>query len=80
METERGIAFNVRDVASSAGVSTATVSRVLNDVGNVSPDTKERVLVAIAQLHYSPNIHASELGRASAGVPRRRDIRSECDR
>lgn len=76
MGVERGIAFKVRDVASSAGVSTAAVSRVLNDIGNVSADTKQRVLVAVAQLQYKPNIHAAELGRANAGIPRRRDIRT----
>lgn len=66
---------SVKDVAKFAGVSTATVSRVLNDLGNVSGDTKERVLVAIARLQYQPNLHAAELGRAHAGVPRRRGHR-----
>ena len=64
---------NVKDVATVAGVSTATVSRVTNDLGNVSEVTRRRVLAAISRLGYRPNLFASELGRANAGIPRRRD-------
>lgn len=48
------------DIAAHAGVSTATVSRVFNGVGQVSKETKLRVLTAIDQLGYerpSPEMH-----------------------
>jgi LacI family transcriptional regulator len=43
------------DVAARAGVSTATISRVINSSGYVSEDLRERVLKAVAELNYSPN-------------------------
>ena len=46
------------DVAQLARVSTATVSRCLNDPGKVSPSTRERVQEAIASLGYTPNFAA----------------------
>jgi DNA-binding LacI/PurR family transcriptional regulator len=65
---------SVRDVARLAGVSTATVSRVVNNTTNVSEHAKRRVLVAIEKLQYRPNLYATELGRANSGVPKRRKI------
>lgn len=44
----------VKDIALAAGVSTATVSRVLNDKAGVDENAKERVLSAIAELGYTP--------------------------
>jgi DNA-binding LacI/PurR family transcriptional regulator len=49
------------DVAKKAGVSTATVSRVLNEMGPVRPGTRARVLKAIKDLDYQPNLHARSL-------------------
>jgi DNA-binding LacI/PurR family transcriptional regulator len=43
------------DVATQAGVSYQTVSRVINDSPNVSPSTRRRVLEAIKALGYQPN-------------------------
>lgn len=40
----------LQNVAASAGVGIATVDRVLNDRGGVSPDTARRVLLAARQL------------------------------
>ena len=51
----------VRDVAAQAGVSTATVSRVLNGVVSVEPTLVDRVLEACAELHYQPNRAARTL-------------------
>ncbi|MFC5823985.1 LacI family DNA-binding transcriptional regulator [Nonomuraea insulae] len=53
----------IGDVAQLAGVSNQTVSRVLNDHPNVRPDTRERVLEAIRQLNYRPNLMARGLVR-----------------
>jgi DNA-binding LacI/PurR family transcriptional regulator len=49
------------DVASLAGVSHQTVSRVLNDLPNVRPETRERVLAAIEKLGYRRNLAARAL-------------------
>ena len=65
----------VRDVARFAGVSTATVSRVLNNAGRVSSSARSKVMRAVSSLRYRPNEHASELGRANAGIPRKRSTR-----
>ncbi len=51
----------MKDVAERAGVSTATVSYVLNDVGGVTEATRQRVLAAIADLNYQPNYAARSL-------------------
>ena len=48
----------LNDVAQLAQVSTATVSRCLNDPGKVLPSTRERVQEAIASLGYTPNFAA----------------------
>ena len=45
----------IYDVASAAGVSIASVSRVLNGRGNPMPDTRERVLQAVAELGFIPD-------------------------
>lgn len=51
----------IRDVASSARVSTATVSRVLSGDGYVSAATKDRVEQSIKKLGYSPSFAAQSL-------------------
>ena len=45
----------LREVAQAAGVSTATVSRVINTPDKVSEDVRQRVQSAIAQLGWIPN-------------------------
>jgi len=49
------------DVATRAGVSTATVSRCLNSPGQVQQGTRDRVLAAVQDLGYSPNFGARAL-------------------
>ncbi|MED0666883.1 LacI family DNA-binding transcriptional regulator [Bacillus badius] len=51
----------IRDVAAEAGVSVATVSRVLNNKGYVHEDTLRKVQQAIEKLNYSPNEVARSL-------------------
>jgi DNA-binding LacI/PurR family transcriptional regulator len=53
--------MSLEEVAKRAGVSTATVSRVLNNLDVVKPATRARVLKAIAELNYHPNLHARTL-------------------
>jgi LacI family repressor for deo operon, udp, cdd, tsx, nupC, and nupG len=53
----------ISDVARLAKVSTATVSRVISNTDNVTVETREKVLEAIQQLNYQPNILARHLRR-----------------
>ncbi len=53
----------ILDVAERAGVSPTTVSHVLNNTRHVNEGTRERVLQAIEELHYRPNILARSLRR-----------------
>lgn len=46
--------INIRELASLAGVSIATVSRVINNPQLVQPDTREHVLEVMRQVNYSP--------------------------
>ena len=57
----------IREVSRLAGVSTATVSRVLNGTTNVAPPTRERVLEAIATLDFKPNTFARGLATNRSG-------------
>ena len=61
----------IRDVAQFAGVSTATVSHVINSTGKPRPEIEERVRFAIKALDYSPSQHARELAWRRHNVARR---------
>src|SRR5437868_5467740 len=54
-------AMNLEQVAKRAKVSTATVSRVLNNANVVKSSTRVRVMKAIEELKYHPNLHARHL-------------------
>lgn len=56
----------ILDVASAAGVSSMTVSRVVNGATNVRPSTRDLVLETIARLNYSPNTAARSLAAGHA--------------
>ena len=58
MKTKR---ITIKDVAARAGVSFATVSRVLDDHPDISQETKERVRAVCAELSYVPNAAAKGL-------------------
>ena len=66
----------IKQVAQASGVSTQTVSRVLNDRPDVSEETRRRVRSVIAELGYSPNAlarsliqgHSNTLGVVSYGL------------
>jgi LacI family transcriptional regulator len=66
--TVAGTPSRIQDVASAAGVSTATVSRALASPERVSPATRQRVLEAVQALNFRPNPAASALasGRSNA--------------
>lgn len=54
--------MNIYDVSQRAGVSIATVSRVINGNPNVSEKTKQRVLDVMKEIGYTPNVFARGLG------------------
>lgn len=62
------MAVSIADVAEYAGVSTATVSRVLSDKPHVSERTRQRVLKAVHELNYQPNRTARRLRSQSSDV------------
>src|SRR5258707_10650001 len=53
--------LTIRDVATAPGVSTATVSNVLNKAGKVGRRTDLLVLSPVKRLGYFPNVHARHL-------------------
>ena len=55
------MSITIKDVAKEAGVSVATVSRVLNGSCNVSDDSRIKVYDTIARLIYSRNFVGSNL-------------------
>jgi LacI family transcriptional regulator len=58
--------MSLAEVAKRAGVSVATVSRVLNNMNIVTSATRARVMKAAAELKYEPNLHARSLARGSS--------------
>ncbi|WP_198957531.1 LacI family DNA-binding transcriptional regulator [Paenibacillus selenitireducens] len=56
-----------KEVAARAGVSEATVSRVLNDVGPIKEETRQRVLQAAKHFNYAPNAIAQSFARGKSG-------------
>ena len=56
------------DVAKLAGVSSQTVSRVVRGASVVAPETRERVLAAVEELGYRPNLAARSLSNRRTGV------------
>src|SRR3989442_1757176 len=64
---DMGPVANIYEVAKRAGVSTATVSRVLSQPGVVSPDTRRGVLQAVELLDYAPNSAAKNLRTLRTG-------------
>lgn len=54
--------MNIYDISKKAGVSIATVSRVINGSSNVSEKTKQKVLAVIDEVGYTPNAFARGLG------------------
>ena len=54
--------MNIYDISRKAGVSIATVSRVINGSGKVSETTRQRILAIIEETGYTPNAFARGLG------------------
>lgn len=58
----------IKDVARRAGVGVATVSRVINNSGYVSEETKDKIEKAMKELDYMPNELARNLFRNKSGI------------
>ena len=59
---------SMKDVAQRAGVGVGTVSRVINDSGYVSADTRKKIERAIKELGYTPNELARNLFHNRSGI------------
>lgn len=57
---------SIKDVAKAAGVSTSTVSRIINNSPLISPETRERTLKVMKELNYVPNSMARGLSNQKA--------------
>jgi LacI family transcriptional regulator len=68
MTSGRARPATIGDVARLAGVSRQTVSRVLNDLPRVRPETRDRVLAAVSRLGYRPNVMAQRLAGGRSKV------------
>jgi DNA-binding LacI/PurR family transcriptional regulator len=62
------VSVSIKDVALRAGVSTATVSHILNGTRNASQGTRNRVLRAVQELGYSQNQAARNLARGRSSL------------
>ena len=58
----------LKDVAREAELSVGTVSRVLNNQGYISEETRKRVQEAMGRLHYQPNAMARSLSKKSSSM------------
>ena len=58
--------LTIRDIARMAGVSPATVSRVLNNNPRVDLDIRERILRLVEEYHFTPDLSARQLGSRPA--------------
>lgn len=60
--------MRIKDVAHEAGVSTATVSHVINQTKFVTDETRQKVLAAIEKLNFYPNAHARTLASGRSNI------------
>ena len=67
-DNNHGKRATIRGVASAAGVSIATVSRVLNGRPDVAPDTRDAVLRAVREQGFSTNRNARALSGGRTGL------------
>ena len=58
----------IKDIAKMAGVSTATVSRIINGKGEAKKETIERVMKLVDELDYQPNRLAKSLSQGKSDL------------
>lgn len=59
------MSYTIYDLAKDAGVSVATVSRVINNNGSVKEKTKDRILQLMKEKNYTPNAYARGMNNIS---------------
>ena len=59
---------NIKDVAREAGVSVATVSRIMNNRGSISESTRQKVFAVMKELDYRPNEMARYLQTGRSNI------------
>ena len=62
------LSVTISDIAKEAKVSSATVSRVLNDSGYVKEETKQRILAVIKEKNYAPSAIARSLSKSETNI------------
>jgi LacI family transcriptional regulator len=62
------MSYTMREVAKRAGVSPATVSRVLNKTQYIAPETEQRVREVVRALNYHQNVHARRLATGRSNL------------
>lgn len=62
---EEGMTATIKDVAKKAGTSTATVSKVMNGSYSISQATIDKVMQAMEELNYHPNLRAKNFAKQS---------------
>lgn len=60
--------LTIKDIAQMAGVSQATVSKVINNYGGISEQTKKKVMDIINQMGYEPNFSAKSLATKKSNL------------
>ena len=65
---EKSMPYTMKEVAKRAGVSPATVSRVLNKTHYIADETRQRVLEAVSELNYYKNVHARRLSTGQSDL------------
>lgn len=63
-DEERNMA-TIKDIAARAGVTATTVSRVINNRGYISEETRKKVTQAMQEMNYQPNELARSLAKAA---------------
>ena len=63
----------LRDIAKMANVSVGTVSRVVNDMDRVKPETREKIKTIIKEVGYECDQNAVKLGRRRKGISRKKN-------
>src|SRR3989304_2892652 len=58
----------LKDVAALAGTSTATASRAISGKGYVAEDTRQRVMKAVQEMSYQPDLQARALRKRSSST------------
>ncbi len=62
------MSITIKDVAQKAGVSTSTVSKVLNHWKSISPETSKHVMDTIKELNYTPNTRAVNFAKGATNT------------